>query len=96
MNDTSKDLGMAIVLLKNFTEKTLPKALEIKERLDRGEKLDHWDIEFLQGLYKRAEEIKPYVDQHPEYQEIYAKGVHLYKEIADEALRNENLQAFQR
>jgi len=89
MNDTSKDLGLATVLLKKLTEETLPKALEIKERLDRGERLDHWDIEFLQGLFKRAEEIKPFVDHHPEYQAIYAQAVHLYKELTDLALANE-------
>jgi len=89
MTDTTKDLGVAIVLLNKLTEETLPKALEIKARLDLGERLDHWDIEFLQGLFKRGEEIKPFVDQHAEYQEIYAKVVHLYKELTDQALANE-------
>lgn len=91
MNDTSKekDLGVAITLLNRLTEETLPKAFEIKERLDRGERLDHWDIEFLGELFKRAEQIKPLVDRNPEYQEVYAKAVHLYKEIADQAVLNE-------
>lgn len=86
-----KDLGVAITVLTQFSEDTLPKALEIKSRLDAGEKLDHWDIEFLTELFKRAETIKPLVDQHPEYQDIYAQAVHLYKTIADEALANEQL-----
>lgn len=89
MTDTTKELGMATVMLKKFTEETLPKALEIKARLDRGERLDHWDLDFLQGLFRRAEEIKPFVDNHPQYQEIYAQAVHLYKELTDQALANE-------
>ncbi|MFM8333195.1 MAG: hypothetical protein ACKN9T_16040 [Candidatus Methylumidiphilus sp.] len=87
--DDTKDLGVAIVLLKNLAEETLPKALEIKERLDRGELLDHWDIEFLEKLFKRAEEAKPLVDRHPEYQDVYAQTVHLYKQITDQAVLNE-------
>ncbi len=89
MTDDNKDLGIAITLLDKFNEDTLPKALEIKQRLDRGEKLDHWDIEFLEQWFKRAEEIKPLVDRHPEYQEIYASAVHLYKQITDMAVVNE-------
>ena len=89
MTDETKDLGLAIVLLNKLTEETLPKALEIKARLDQGERLDHWDIDFLNELYKRAEQIKPLVDRHPEYQEVYAKAAHLYKQITDQALLNE-------
>ncbi len=89
MTDAAKDLGVAIVLLQKLTEETLPKALEIKERLDRGECLDHWDIEFLEKMYERAEQAKPLVDRHPEYQEVYARAVHLYKEITDQAVVNE-------
>ena len=89
MTEDNKDLGIAITLLDKFNEDTLPKALEIKQRLDRGEKLDHWDIAFLEQWFKRAEEIKPLVDRHPEYQEIYASAVHLYKQITDMAVLNE-------
>lgn len=93
MTEASKDLGIAIVLLERLAEDTLPKALEIKARLDRGERLDHWDIEFLEELSKRAEQIKPMVDKHPEYQQVYAQAVHLYKQIADQAVLNEQAAA---
>jgi len=91
MTDDTKDLGVAISLLERFTKDTLPKALEIKKRLDGGGLLDHWDIEFLEELFKRAEEIKPLVDRHPEYQDVYASAVHLYKQIANEAVQNEKI-----
>jgi len=84
-----KELGIAMALLAKLNEETLPKGFEIKARVDRGEKLDHWDIQFLETLFKRAEEIKPMIDKHPEYQEVYAQTVHLYKQITDQALLNE-------
>jgi len=93
MTEASKELGVATVLLEKFAEETLPKALEIKARLDGGERLDHWDIEFLETLFKRAEQIRPTIDRHPEYQGIYAQAVHLYKEIMDQAVLNEKTPA---
>jgi hypothetical protein len=89
MTDESKDLGIAMTLLDRLTQDTLPKAFAIKERLDRGERLDHWDIDFLDDLFKRAEQVKPLVDRHPEYQEVYARVVHLYKQITEQAVLNE-------
>jgi hypothetical protein len=89
MSEDMKDLGVAIALLEKLAEETLPKAMEIKERLDRGEKLDHWDLDFLHKWAERAEQVRPLVAHHPEYQDVYARSVHLYKEIADRALSNE-------
>lgn len=89
MTDHSKDLGVGIVLLERLTTQTLPRAFAIKERVDRGEILTDRDIDFLQALSERAEEIKPLVDRNPEYQEVYAQAVHLYKEITEQALVNE-------
>lgn len=89
MTDNSKDLGVAMALLERLTTQTLPRAFEIKAKVDRGELLVEWDIDFLQKLFERAEEIKPLVDRHPEYQEVYAQAVHLYKEITERALLNE-------
>ncbi len=89
MNDETKELGVAITLLERLAEETVPKAMEIKERVDRGEKLDHWDIEYLEKLHKRAEEVRPMVERHPEYQDVYGRVIHLYKEITEQALRNE-------
>lgn len=89
MTDDSKDMGVAITLLERFTKQTLPKAYEMKKRVDSGERLDQWDIDFLHQLAGRAEEIKPLVERNPQYQEMYAQAVHLFKEIIGQALVNE-------
>jgi hypothetical protein len=89
MADILNNLGVATVVLKQFADDTLPKVFAIKARLDQGDKLDHWDIEFLTDLLKRFEQVKHEIDQHPEYQEIYAQAVHLYKQITDQAVVNE-------
>jgi hypothetical protein len=89
MTGNSKDLGTMTTILERFTKQTLPKVLEIKKRANRSEVLNDRDINFLKLLPKRFNEVKPFVDRNPEYQELYAQAVHLYKDITKQALLNE-------
>jgi hypothetical protein len=89
MTENSKDLGTMTALLERFTKQTLPRVLEIKKRIDHGELLNDRDISFLKLLPERFNEVKPLVDRNPEYQELLAQAVHLYKEITTQAILNE-------
>lgn len=89
MTENPKDLGTITALLERFTKQTLPRILEIKKSIDHGELLSDRDINFLKLLPKRFNEVKPLVDKNPEYQELLAQAVHLYKEITEQALLNE-------
>ncbi len=89
MADTSKDTGLIEVLAKRLETQRLPRALSLKEMVDRGEKLAEVDIHFLETVFEDAQRIRPLVDRHPEWQDLAAKMIHLYKEITDKALENE-------
>ena len=47
MSDSSKDAGMIQTLLERLNTHRLPRALDLKSKVDRGEQLDEYDIEFL-------------------------------------------------
>ena len=76
-------------LLDRFVNQRLPRAISIKEKVDRGEVLNDLDIQFLEEVFSSANKIKPLIDKHPEYETLAAKTINLYSEIMDKALHNE-------
>ena len=84
-----KEEGVVEALIERFEQWRLPRALDIKAKVDRGEKLDDFDIGFLEEVLKDAEAIKPYVDRRPAYQTLYTRAIGLYQSITKKALDNE-------
>jgi hypothetical protein len=46
-------------------------------------------VAFLEEVFSDSNKIKPLLDRHPEYQELAARIVGLYKDITEKALENE-------
>jgi len=89
MDELDKDDGIAVVLLNRLTEERLPRALAIKEQVDRGELLNDSEINFLEKVFEDAVANRSQWEHHPELAEIISKMAALYKDITEKALANE-------
>jgi hypothetical protein len=89
MSNVTHDAGVIMALVERFNSQRLPRALELKTRVDAGATLNDFDLHFLQDVMEDAKRIAPLVDRHPEYQELVARAAHLYREITEKALENE-------
>jgi len=89
MSGVSKDTGTIAVLAKRMVEERLPKALALKERIDKGGVLNDMDLRFLEQVLEDTRRIKPIMEKEPRVLEVAGRMVELYREITTKALENE-------
>ena len=89
MTDSSYDAGVIQALVDRLNTQRLPRALELKAKVDTGERLSERDLRFLEDVFADVRTIQPLIERHSEYQDLVARVVHLYKEITDRAKENE-------
>ncbi len=85
----SEDAGTIQALLERLNTQRLPRALELKEKVNRGERLDTADIQFLQRVLEDASSAQRLAAKHGEFQELVGRLISLYSEITSKGLENE-------
>ena len=75
MSESTEDLGVITVLLERLETQRLPRALALKDKVDRGEVLDDFDLGFLNEVFADANSLRPLVAKHPEYEELAARMI---------------------
>lgn len=89
MNSESQDAGVIAAIVERLEEQRLPRALDLKAKVDQGGLLDDMDIGFLEHVFADTNKLKPLLERHPEYQDLAARMMNLYLEITTKALENE-------
>ncbi len=89
MPESPKDTGTIQALLERLNNERLPRALELKSKVDRGERLEAHDMEFLERVFEDVGKVKTLVAKNPDYQALIAQLISLYGEITRKGLENE-------
>jgi hypothetical protein len=89
MTDSTGDAGTIQVLLERLNTRRLPRALRMREKVDRGETLDDYDLTFLRQVFEDANQAQILVSKHPELNSLVSKLIDLYHHITKKALENE-------
>ena len=89
MYDKTDDEGTIQALLERLVKVRLPRALEIKQRIDGGQRLGDNDIAFLKSALEDAQHGAKYVARNPEFQALGTQIAQLYDDIVRKAVENE-------
>ncbi len=90
MTDPEKEAGIIQVLARRLETQRLPRALALKEKVDRGERLNDLDIAFLDEVFSDMAGIKPMLDRNPEWHKVFILVSGLYGDIMSKARENED------
>ena len=86
----NEDSGVVLAIVERMESQRLPRALDLKAKVDDGGVLDDPDIEFLERVFADCNALKPFLTRHPEYQDLAARMMSLYHAITTRALANED------
>jgi hypothetical protein len=89
VNESADERGVIYALIDRFEKQRLPRLLEIKKRVDKGEVFSESDIQFMYEVTRDAQRSKRLIDRHPEWHKFCAEVIHLYEEVVEKALENE-------
>jgi hypothetical protein len=89
VNESADERRVIYALIERFEKQRLPRLLEIKKRVDKGEVFSESDIQFMYEVTRDAQRSKRLIDRHPEWHKFCAEVIHLYEEVVEKALENE-------
>lgn len=86
---TQADDAAIQVLLERLVKFRLPRALDIRKRVDAGERLTDSEVGFLKQALEDAQQAAKVVARNPEVHALGAQITQLYNDIVCKALENE-------
>ena len=87
------DDGVMTAILERMEEQRLPRALDLKAKVDQGQVLDDLDVAFLDRVFTECEEMKALLVHHPTMEPMAGQMMGLYHAITTRALANEQTPA---
>ena len=89
MTNPAEELAVIYTLIELLEKQRLPQLLEIKKKVDKGGVLSETDTQFMYQVTNDAQRSKRLIDKYPGWHKFCAEVIHLFEEVAEKALENE-------
>jgi len=90
MEHDIKDEAVLETIIERFEKYRLPRLIDIRDKVNQGELLSEYDIEFLEQVFKDSRQNKHYIEAaDDELKALMMKILSIYTEITEKALQNE-------
>jgi len=89
MSEETADQGIIQAVVDRLEKLRLPMALQLQEKVNRGETLNDMDLAFLENVFSDTQKIKGMIEKYPAWQPLAARMIGLYNDITTKALENE-------
>ena len=89
MSEETADQGVIQAIVERMEKLRLPMALELQDKVNKGETLNDLDLEFLENVLRDSRRISGMLEKYPAWQPLAARMLGLYNEITTKALENE-------
>ena len=83
------DQGTLQAVAENAVKMVIPRALDLKEKLDEGETLNDYDLVFLEEALQEYVSIRHIIEEHPEWSAFATRMADLCNDIVGEAIEVE-------
>ncbi len=87
------DNGILQVDIERFLKQRLPVATFLKKKVESNQKLNEFDLDFLENMLKEVQQMLPIYNRHKDYQHLASKIMNLYENIIAKAMENEKSRA---
>lgn len=85
--------GVVTAILERLEEQELPRARDLKAKVDQGGVLDELDIAFLDRVFTDIDEMRLLLERHPELAEMAGRMMAQCHAITTQDLVNEKKRA---
>jgi hypothetical protein len=89
MSQEDSDQGVIQAVVDRLEKLRLPMALELQDKVNKGETLNDLDLAFLENVLNDSRKISGMLDKYPAWQPLAARMMSLYNDITTKALENE-------
>ncbi len=90
MEQKDKDARIIAAVLQRLNEFRLPRMLALKKKVDGGEVLDEFDLQFMKRVLDDTSGLQPIVERNPKFQHLYDKALGLCEDILEKSEENES------